>query len=320
MNEEMLKSLVELIDESLAEIEELKKSDRFSASEIKLDGPGTGIAGKDSNGSMGKADDEEDEEADDEEGDDEEADKEVEKGEGKNSAAVAKAEGTVEKGEGATNKSKVPGTGLHVQYKGNRGKNGGQTWTVHHGDQEVGMIHDVGTPNQGGGMKEEYMKNFDAVSDHLDELHGMKKNEGKNAEADPNAGRHVAKADKEDEDKKDKDVEEKMKKSLNESNALIKSYVDQRLSPIESKLEVIMDLVKEVANSPVPSKGASYKGVAPLKKSADEGSEVLTKSVVVEKLFELKKSGTRVDSLDITSAELGGQAELTKIANKYNIK
>ena len=40
MNEEMMKSLVALIDESLAEIEELKKSDRFSASEVKIEGPG----------------------------------------------------------------------------------------------------------------------------------------------------------------------------------------------------------------------------------------------------------------------------------------
>jgi len=253
MNEEMLKSLVELIDESLAEIEELKKSDRFSASEIKIEGPGTGIAGKDSNGSMGKADDEEDDKEDEDKEDDKE---DMDKGEGKNSEADPNAGHHVAKGEGA-----------------------------------------------------------------------VEKGEGKNSEADPNAGHHVAKAeDKKDDDKEDKeddkeekDVEEKMKKSLEESNALIKSYVDQRLSPIESKLEAIMSLVKEVANSPVPSKGASYKHVAPLKKSADEG-EPLTKSAVVEKLFELKKSGTRVDSLDITSAELGGQAELTKIAQKYNIK
>src|SRR5665213_284378 len=67
MNEQMMKSLVALIDESLAEIEELKKSDRFSASEVKIEGPGTGIAGKPVNGSgVGKADDDDGDEDEDE--------------------------------------------------------------------------------------------------------------------------------------------------------------------------------------------------------------------------------------------------------------
>ena len=79
MNEEMLKSLTSLIDESLAELEELKKSDRFSASEIKLDGPGSGIAGKDPQGSLGKEEDEKKEDEDEE--DEEEDEKGIDKAE-----------------------------------------------------------------------------------------------------------------------------------------------------------------------------------------------------------------------------------------------
>ena len=51
MNEELKKSLTDLIDETLLELEELKKS-RFSASEIDIKGPGEGIAGKPSNGDL----------------------------------------------------------------------------------------------------------------------------------------------------------------------------------------------------------------------------------------------------------------------------
>lgn len=264
MNEEMMKSLVALIDESLAEIEELKKSDRFSASEVKLDGPGAGIAGKDSNGSMGKADDDEDEE------DDEEEDKDMDKGEGKNREAD-------------------PNGGHHQVAKG-----------------------DTGMP--AGTAKAE-----DAA-----------KAEGKNREADPNGGHHqVAKADddkkkdkedKDDEDKKKDDIKAEMKKSVDESTTLLKTYVDQRLTSLDGKLEAIMSMVKEVANSPVPSRGASYKNVAPLKKSDSDESAPLTKSAVVDQLFELKKSGKYVSSTDIASAELANSSELAKIAQKYNLK
>src|ERR1700684_1609909 len=87
MNEQMMKSLVALIDESLAEIEELKKSDRFSASEVKIEGPGTGIAGKPVNGSgVGKADDDKDDDKDDDDKKKKE-DKDMDKGEGVNRQA-----------------------------------------------------------------------------------------------------------------------------------------------------------------------------------------------------------------------------------------
>jgi hypothetical protein len=64
MQEEMVKSLIDLIDESLAELDELKKSDRFSASEIKLGDSGSGIADEDKNGKLDKEETEKMEDAD----------------------------------------------------------------------------------------------------------------------------------------------------------------------------------------------------------------------------------------------------------------
>ena len=58
MEQDLAKSLVELIDQTIAEIEELKKSDRFHAAEIKIEGPGEGIAGKDPQGTLGKEEEE----------------------------------------------------------------------------------------------------------------------------------------------------------------------------------------------------------------------------------------------------------------------
>src|ERR1019366_9133755 len=76
MKDELRKSLTDLIDETLLELEELKKS-RFSASEIEVKGPGEGIAGKPSNGKLDMAMSEKDEDKDDE-------DEEAEKAEGQN--------------------------------------------------------------------------------------------------------------------------------------------------------------------------------------------------------------------------------------------
>lgn len=71
-NEELVKSLTSLIDETLEEIEEIKKS-KFSASEIKIEGPGQGIAGKPVNGSL-EAKKKEDEEKDEDDSEDHEED------------------------------------------------------------------------------------------------------------------------------------------------------------------------------------------------------------------------------------------------------
>lgn len=63
MDENLIKSLTSLIDETISEIEDLKKS-RFAASEVKIEGPGDGIDGKPVNGKIGKKEDEEDDEKD----------------------------------------------------------------------------------------------------------------------------------------------------------------------------------------------------------------------------------------------------------------
>jgi hypothetical protein len=76
-------------------------------------------------------------------------------------------------------------------------------------------------------------------------------------------------------------------------------------------------MVQKMADAPIPSKGVSYKNISPLKKSEEEGSESLTKSVVLDKLMDLKKTGTKVDTQDIISVELG--SNLANIANKYGI-
>ncbi len=266
MKEELKKSLTDLIDETLLELEELKKS-RFSAAEVDLKGPGEDkLAGKPVNGKLDaeKAEDKKDDEKDEDKDDDK-----AEKAEGKNSEA----------------------------------------------DPDAGH-------------------------------HKMDKAEGKNSEADPDAGHHKMdkaedkKDDDKDEDKKDdkephKDDpkhEEKekamakklldmhkgeMKKSLEDADTLMKSYVDQKVGALESKLATILETVTKLADAPVPAKGQGYKGAAPLMKSADEG-EPLSKSEVASKLFELKKSGGRVDSNDIAMAEMGH--DLEKIVSKYSIK
>ena len=108
-----------------------------------------------------------------------------------------------------------------------------------------------------------------------------------------------------------------MKKSLEDADTLMKSYVDQKVGALEGKLASILETVTKLAEAPVPVKGVGYKGVAPLLKSADE-VEPLSKSEVASKLFDLKKSGSRVDSNDIAMAEMGH--DLDKIVSKYNIK
>jgi hypothetical protein len=67
-NEEMVKSLTSLIDETLEEIEEIKKS-KFAASEISLGDDKSGVADKSKNGKLEakKAEDEDEEEEDEDE-------------------------------------------------------------------------------------------------------------------------------------------------------------------------------------------------------------------------------------------------------------
>jgi hypothetical protein len=108
-----------------------------------------------------------------------------------------------------------------------------------------------------------------------------------------------------------------MRKSDEEMESLMKSFVEERVKPLEDKLSTILTLVNKIADQPVPAKGVTANAV-PLRKSVEEGSyESLSKSDVASKLFELKKSGTKVDSLDIARAETGH--DLHKICEKYKI-
>lgn len=251
MKEELKKSLTDLIDETLLELEELKKS-RFSAETIDIKGPGDDLAGKPTNGKLdaGKAD-----------------------------AAKAEDEKDEDEDEKAECAEKAEGVNDAVKSEG---------------------------------VNEETKKAEDKKDDDEDE----DKNEDKKDEPhdDP---KH---------EEKEKDIAKKLlsmhkgevKKSLEDADTLMKSYVDQKVGAIESQLAVLLETVTKLAATPVPAKGVGYKGTStPLLKSADEG-EPLSKSEVASKLFELKKSGSRVDSNDIAMAEMGH--DLEKIVSKYGIK
>lgn len=242
MDNKLTKSLTDLIDETLMELDELRKS-RFAASEIKIEGPGDGIAGKPSDGKLDAA------KADDDKKDDKDEDKKEDK---------------AEKGENETAKA----------------------------DDEEAMKADKDEDDDKDDDKDEDKKKDKDAKGGKDHEAEEKKAIGKLADL----------AD--------------MKKSLDATESLMKSYVEERVKPLEDKLSTILDLVNKIADAPVAPKGATAR-VAPLLKSADEGAEPLSKSQVASKLFELKKSGTRVDSLDITKAEMG--QDLQQIAKKYEI-
>jgi hypothetical protein len=251
MKEELKKSLTDLIDETLMELEELKKS-RFSAEEIQIKGPGANeLAGKSVNGKLAaKAEDEKDYDDDGDEDDKDEA----------------------EKAEGVNDAVKSEGVNDAVKSE------------VEKAEDKKKDKKDDDKDEDDEGSKEHEAKEKDMAKKLLD----MHKGE----------------------------LEEKVKKSVAETETLMKSYVDEKIAPLEGKLATILDMVTKIADAPVPAKGVSYK-VAPLLKSTDEG-EPLSKSEVANKLFELKKSGSRVDSADIARAEMGH--DLEKIVQKYNIK
>jgi hypothetical protein len=233
-NTELYKSMVDLIDQTIAEIEELKKSDRFQAAEIKIEGPGEGIAGKPAQGDL----------------------------------EAKKAEEEAKEKEAEEEKKK----------------------------------------------KEEEAKKAEMEK-------GINEEEAKKAEMEKgiNEEKPVKKEEDEEEEEDEDEEEEEAKKSDVEINDLMKSMIDERVKPIETKIDSILNLIKELADTPVSPKSVSYKDIAPLKKSIDE-EQPLNKTDVASKLFELKKSGVKVDTMDITQAELADPATLQKIVTKYNIK
>lgn len=260
MNEELKKALEALIEETISEIDELKKS-RFAASEIKIEGPGDGIDGKPTNGKIEKDEDEEE--------DEDEDDKDMDKGEGKNKEAdpgsVHKEE-DAEKSEGK-NKEADPGS-------------------VHKAEDKK----DEKEKDAKGG--EDHEKKEKKAISKLAELADMDKAEDKMGY-----------------------MKGAIAKSQDEVSSLMKSYIDEKVLPLENKLSSLLDLVTKIAEQPVAPKGATARYQA-LTKSADE-KEALSKSEVSAKLFELKKSGSIVDTMDVTKAELG--QDLQAIVKKYNL-
>jgi hypothetical protein len=239
MDAKLTKSLTDLIDETLQELDELRKS-RFSASEIKIEGPGDGIAGKPSDGDLHakKAEDKDEDESEDKDKKEDEAKK------GENEAVKAE-----------------------------------ETCKAEDKKEDKDEDEDDKEPHKDDPKHEEKEKKI--AKDLLD----MHKGE--------------------------------MKKSLESSESLMKSYVEERVKPLEDKLTTILDLVNKIADQPVAPKGSTAR-TTPLLKSADEGaSEPLSKTEVANKLFELKKSGTKVDSNDIVKAEMG--QDLKNIIKKYEI-
>ena len=249
MDEQLTKSLTDLIDETLSELEELRKS-KMSAAEIKLHDEKS-IDGRDADGSIEgskKAEDEEDEDEDEAE----------------------KAEWSAKKAEDE--------------------------------DEEE---------------DDEAKKSGDDPADSPETKRKLKRLLGS-----------AKKAEDEDEDEEEESMGKKekkiakelldMHKSVDEASTLMKSYVEERIQPLEKQLATILELVNSIAEQPVAPKGVTAK-TAPLLKSSGsaEYGETLSKAEVANKLFELKKSGTRVDSLDIAKAEMG--QDLANIVKKYEI-
>lgn len=248
MSTKLTKSLTDLIDETLLELEELRKS-RFAASEIKIEGPGDGIAGKPSDGDLhAKKGENETAKAEDEDED------EDDKHEDKESKAKEKAE--------------------HAEKA----------------DMEKGVLDEA----------EKADKDEDDKEPHEDDpKHEEKEKKMAQKLLDMHKG--------------------ELKKSAEQAESLMKSYVEERVKPLEDKLSTILDLVNKIADQPIAPKGVTARAPATaLMKSIDEGqAEPLSKGEVASKLFELKKSGTKVDSLDITKAEMG--QDLKQIVKKYEI-
>lgn len=151
-------------------------------------------------------------------------------------------------------------------------------------------------------------------SDDMDKAEEKKKKEDEESEE------HEEKESKEHEEKESKKEEMKeMKKSLEASEELMKSYVDTKFSALEERLSKMASAIEAMANAPVARKGIPA-GIQPLSKSTDEIAP-LSKSVVTDRLFELKKSGKYVDSSDIFKLETTkNYNEVLEIANKYGVK
>ena len=250
-DKDLVKSLISIIDETIDEVEEIRKS-KFAAAEIKV-GEDEGLAGKSKNGSLDakKKEDEDDEDKD--------KDKDMDKNE----------------------------------YDMDKGEN-------EKADPDHGKFAQAPTVSKG--------ENEKADPDH-----------GKFAQA-PTVYKKEDKDDDEDDDKEKMDYKynKDMKKSIDQTESLMKSYIDVKMSDINEKLSKMAAMIETIADAPV-SRRSVPAGIAPLHKSTEE-LEPMNKSEVADKLFELKKSGKEIDSMDVFRVETGNQATVNQIATKYGLK
>jgi phage gp36-like protein len=137
-------------------------------------------------------------------------------------------------------------------------------------------------------------------------------------EEEKESKKHEKKESKKESKKEEMKEMKEMKKSLEDSEALIKSYVDERFSTLEKTISKLAAAVEAIADAPVQRKGVPA-GVTALHKSTEE-VEPLSKSEVANKLFELKKTGKSVDSADIFKVETGNNLTVLEIANKYGLR
>ena len=138
-------------------------------------------------------------------------------------------------------------------------------------------------------------------------------------------GKHMEKAeDDEEEAEKAEGVnqmakEEHKEKKMKKMEKKLAKSIEARVAPLENQISQVLEAVKKLADAPVPARGATYKNVQTLAKSAGE-IEPLNKSQVLSDLITLKKSGKEVSTEDVLKAEIGSADELQAIATKYGIK
>jgi len=343
MNEQLVKSLTSLIDETIAEIEDLKKS-RFSAAEVQLSGPGDGIASLQPSGeleagkpAMQKEEDEEeakkaekkDEEKEDKDEDKEEEAKKAEEDEEEDEEDEEEEE--AKKGEDCEEAKKAEWEGVIKEAEKKK------------------SIKKPALPMKKAEEDEDEEEDKDEDKKDMEKYEGINREEAasqkmpeksKSESTDEGVNRSVAapkdskpskksesysginrsasprdsKSEKTPSPKSQPAEGYEVKKSSEETDSLTKSYVDEKLGGLEKKISSLFDMIKKIGDQPMPPKGVPA-GVAPLKKSETES---LSKAELASKLFELKKSGTRVDSADIASIELG--QDFSAIVNKYNLR
>lgn len=242
--ENLTKSLIELIDETLDELEEVKKS-RMSPEEITM--------GHSANGEMKK-----DEDADDDDDKDDKAEK------GENPFADKK-------------KDKK--------------------------DKDDGDDDDDDKAEKSEGVNKRAMSKAEAC-----------------AKAEAKMKKALAKYEmrKASYEMKKMGMAEKSEDKAEKAEGINRMAKADHTDAFEARLNQLTDLVKKIAETPVPARGQTYRDVQPLAKT-DE-TQPLVKSKVIDELFEMKKSGKDVTAEDMFKAETGGSAELATIANKYGIK